>query len=81
MISKYDSDNNCKIYACKVCGYTYNEYYDYEKELHNEAKPFVKMEEPLLHTVRMGWGPDSLDRIFQYACPMCGVLQVDIGDI
>ena len=81
MISKYDYDNNCRVYTCKVCGHTYTEYLDYEKELSNEGKPFVKMEEPLLHTVSMSWEPDRIERIFHYACPMCGVLQIDVGSI
>lgn len=72
----YDSDNNCEVYVCSVCGHTYHEYYDYDKRAENEEKPFVKLEEPLLHTVSISWEPDRIERVYQYACPICGVLQV-----
>lgn len=73
----YDIDNHCETYVCGVCGYTYNHYYDCDKQVDNTDAPFVKLEEPLLHTVSRGWGPDRIERIHQYACPKCGVLQVD----
>lgn len=77
----YDSDNNCETYVCSVCGYTYNHYYDYGKQADNEEQHFVKLEEPLLHTVSRSWEPDKIERIYQYACPMCGVLQVDVNSL
>ena len=72
----YDSDNHCEVYTCCVCGHTYHEYYNYDKQIENEEKPFVKLEEPLLRTVSRGWEPDRIERVYQYACPICGVLQV-----
>lgn len=73
----YDSDNHCETYVCGVCGYTYNYYYDYDKRVDNTEEPFIKLEEPLLHTVSRAWEPDRIEKIYQYACPRCGVLQVD----
>jgi rubredoxin len=81
MIIKYDSDNNCTIYTCDVCGHIYHEYYDYEKEMHNDEKPFIKLEEPLLRTITPAWEPNRIERVSQYACPHCGVLQVDTRSI
>lgn len=77
----YDSDNNCEIYTCGICGYTYHKYYTYSKQVFNEEEPFVKLEEPLLHTVSRAWEPDRIERISQYACPKCGVLQVDVKSL
>ena len=73
----FDSDNHCETYVCGVCGYTYNYYYDYDKQTYNTEEPFIKLEEPLLHNVEVSWGPNRIEKISQYACPKCGVLQVD----
>ena len=81
MQSTFNADYNCRIYMCGVCKYLYTEYYDYDKQLHNQEKPFIKMEEPLLRTVERDYGPDTLERINQYACPICGVLQIDTDAI
>lgn len=77
----YDSDNNCEVYTCGVCGYIYHYHYDYDKQVDNAEKPFVKLEEPLLHTVSRSWEPDRIERIYQYACPICGVLQIDVNSL
>lgn len=77
MTIKYDPDTNCEVYTCGVCGHTYYYYYDHGRRIESAAKPFIKLEEPLLHTARSDWGPDRIERISQYACPICGVLQVD----
>jgi protein-arginine kinase activator protein McsA len=77
MTIKYDSDNNCEVHTCSICGYIYNYYYDYNKQTDNTEEPFIKLETPLLHTVSRGWEPDRIEKISQYACPKCGVLQVD----
>lgn len=81
MIVKFDSDNHRTIYKCKVCGHTYVEYYDYKKTSQDNGEPFIKMEEPLLRTVSIDWGPNRIERVTQYACPKCGVLQIDTGSI
>ena len=77
MTIKYDDDNHCEVYTCGVCGHTYHYYYDYDKRVDYDEKPFVRMEETLLHTVERPWEPNRLEKISQYACPVCGVLQVD----
>ena len=79
MKTNFDHENNCENYTCSVCGYTYTHYYDYEKQVDNEEKPFVKFEGPLLHVVSGCWEPDRIEKISQYACPVCGVLQIDTG--
>lgn len=73
----YDSDNHCETYVCGVCGYTYYYHYDYGKRIDSAGEPFLKLEEPLLRTVQRSWEPDRIERIHQYACPKCGVLQID----
>ena len=77
MTIKYVPNTNCEVYTCGVCGYVYTEYYNHNKQVANREAPFVKLEEPLLRTVSCDWGPDGIERISQYACPICGVLQVD----
>lgn len=77
----FSNEINGKTYTCSVCGYTYNYYYNHDEQVNNEAEPFVELEEPLLHTVGKGWEPDRIERIFQYACPKCGVLQVDTNSL
>ena len=81
MTIKYDIDNNCEVYTCGVCGHIYTYYYDYDKQTNNTEKPFSKLETPLLHTVSPSWGPDRIEKLSQYACPKCGVLQVDTGSL
>lgn len=73
----YDSDTNGETYVCDVCGYTYYYYYDYDKRVDSAEEPFIKLEEPLLRTVRRNWEPDRIEKVSQYACPKCGVLQID----
>ena len=77
MTIKYNQDTNCEVYTCSVCGHVYHNYYDFDKQAANREAPFVKLEEPLLMTVSCDWGPDGIERVSQYACPVCGVLQVD----
>ena len=81
MKTNFDADNNCTIYTCSVCGHVYHEYYDYDNCIRNKEKPFIKMEEPLLRTVERDYAPNTLERINQYACPICGVLQINTSAI
>ena len=77
----YDSDIDGQTYTCDVCGYTYNYYFDHNKQANNKEEPFVQLEEYLLRTVRKSWEPERVERISQYACPKCGVLQVDVNSL
>ena len=78
MTIKFDEKNSCEVYKCNVCGHTYHYYYNYEKRIYNKEKPFIKMAESLLHVRSMDWEPDKIKTVTQYACPICGVLQIDV---
>lgn len=69
------------MHTCGVCRYKYFYYYDYDKQRENQEKPFVKMEEPLFYEVSRPWEGSRLERITQYVCPVCGVVQVDTNSL
>ena len=73
----YDSNKCCIVYTCPHCNYSYHQYSDYDKQYVNNEEPFIKMCEVLLtETPNRG-----LTRLPQYACPSCGILQIDVSDI
>ena len=78
MRTYYDPSNECTVYRCPNCSTVYHEYTDYEKQKNNTEHPFIKLEQPLLYE-------DSeqghVRRLYHYACPSCGMLQIDMSDI
>ena len=81
MKSSYDNENNCSVYTCPICGYVYHEYYDYKQQQMNNEEPFIEMAEVLLFEKARDWAPKELIRCKHYACPRCGVLQIDTSEI
>lgn len=81
MKSSYDSENKCRVYKCPVCGHTYHEYYDYDERRQNTEEPFIVMAEVLLYDKPHDYAPNELVRLYHYACPKCGVLQIDLNDV
>ena len=81
MNSFFDTENNCEIWKCPVCGYEYHEYYDYSKQSLNTEKPFIRLAEPLLYEKQYDWHPKEIVRCYQYACPKCGILQVNVSEL
>ena len=79
MTIKYDNDNHCEIHTCGVCGHTYHYYYDYDKQTENTEKPFIKMNDRLFYEVEVPWQSNRIVQAAHYACPICGVLQIDVG--
>lgn len=77
MITFYDSNKECTVYTCPHCNYTYHEYSDYDKQSSNNEEPFIQMCEVLLTETSDG----RITRLPQYACPRCGILQIDVSDI
>lgn len=73
----YDSNKCCTVYTCPHCNYTYHEYSDYDKHTDNNEEPFIVMCEVLL----TGTSDGRLIRLPQYACPSCGILQIDTSDV
>lgn len=81
MKSSYDNENVCRIYKCPVCGHVYHEYYNHEKAIANKEEPFIVMAEVLLYDKPRDYAPNELIRLQHYACPKCGILQIDVNDI
>lgn len=77
MKRSFDSENNCTVYSCPFCGHEYHEYYDYSKSVENKEEPFIEMKELLLYDDEVDWGPKRVATCHQYACPKCGILQID----
>lgn len=81
MKSFYDEGKNCRVYKCPVCGYEYHDYYDYKERKMNNEKSFLVMEEKLRYNKPIDYAPSELVVLTHYACPNCGVLQIDTSDI
>lgn len=74
----YDWDEHTKTYVCSACGYKYTEETKaYSRAIEGDDK-FIEMEDFALHST------DRSDYYHQhkshtvYACPKCGVLQIQI---
>lgn len=78
MKSHYDNESNCRVFVCPVCSYVYHEYYSDKQD---ENEPFICMSQPLLYEKPRDWAPAELMRVTHYACPKCGVLQIDLTDV
>lgn len=77
MTTYFDPTNRCTVFSCPHCNTVYHEYLDYDKQITNTEVPFVRLTEVLLTETRDG----RLTRLPQYACPGCGILQIDISDL
>ena len=77
MRTYYEGNKCCTVYTCPHCNYTYHEYSDYNKQSDNNEKPFIQLCEVLLTET----SDERIIRLPQYACPNCGILQVDVSDI
>lgn len=73
----YDGNKCCTVYTCPHCNYNYHEYSDYDKQSNNNEEPFIQMCEVLLTETSY----EKIARLPQYACPSCGILQIDVSDI
>jgi predicted RNA-binding Zn-ribbon protein involved in translation (DUF1610 family) len=78
MRTYYNPLDECTVYQCPNCSTVYHEYSDYEKQKNNTEFPFIKLEQPLLYE-----DPDQghVRRLYHYACPHCGMLQIDLTDL
>ena len=81
MITFYDSNKRCTVYTCPHCNYTYHEYCDYKKQTENVEKPFIILDDKLLYFKPHDYEADETRRLYHYACPNCGILQIDVSDI
>lgn len=77
MRTYYDGNRCCIVYTCPHCNYTYHEYTDYDKQSSNNEERFIQICEVLLTETHDG----RITRLPQYACPSCGILQIDVSDI
>lgn len=73
----YDYDEHTKICVCQACGYKHVEdtKSSYGRTIEGDDE-FIEMEGLELHsTDRGGWYPSHHTHTI-YACPKCGVLQI-----
>lgn len=76
MISEnyYEYDNTWKnIKTCKVCGHKHSVYYGKEKE--ESGEEFLQVQKLY---VKKGKRYPSIEEMTVYACPKCGVLQIEV---
>lgn len=73
----YDYDEHTKTCVCQACGYKHvKNLNDYGRTIEGDDE-FIKMEGIELHsTDNSGWYPSHHTHTI-YACPKCGVLQVE----
>ena len=75
----YDCDKETMTYICQSCGYRYVE--DLKTACNDVIEgddEFIKMEGIELHsTDDSGWYPSHNTHTI-YACPKCGVLQIEV---
>lgn len=77
MTTYFDPTNRCMVFSCPHCNTVYHEYVDYDKQLTNTEVPFVRLAEVLLTET----SDETITRLPQYACPGCGILQIDVSDL
>lgn len=85
MIVKYDHDCKFVHYECSNCGYKYKEYYnsftpytETDKTTYGD-EPFIKGESDFIYQEEAYYAPNRLVKKTIYACPHCGVLQIDVS--
>ena len=77
------SDNTCLVRTCSVCGYKHK-----QKYTHNHPDPYTIDpgfgKEPFkagvnkfIYMQEQSYGPDCTIQETVYACPRCGVLQIE----
>lgn len=74
----YNYDEQTETCTCPICGYQHSkEYKEYGRTICGD-KPFIKMEGFQFHSTDNGdgWHPHHNTHVV-YACPKCGVLQVE----
>lgn len=74
----YDWDEHTETHICQACGYKHTkEMSHYGKTIEGDDK-FIEMEGLELHsTDDGGWYPSHNTHTI-YACPKCGVLQIEV---
>lgn len=80
MKAYYDNNAECIVYTCPHCNHIYHEYYDYKKRTENQEKPFLILDDKLLYFKPRDYAEDEAKRLYHYACPNCGILQIDVSD-
>ena len=74
----YNYDNDTKTCTCQACGYRYVEDLNCSYKTIEGDDDFIKMEDIKLHsTDRSHYYPTHNTHTI-YACPKCGVLQIEV---
>lgn len=78
MTTYFDPTNRCTVFSCPHCNTVYHEYVDYDKQLTNTEVPFIRLADVLLYVNDRN---EHTHRLYQYACPQCGIVQIDTSDL
>ena len=86
MRQHYDESLNAFIRRCPHCGYQHIEPFcidklsDEEREYmyrHTGDKPFIEGVAKFMHKVEHSYAPSTIEEKTVYACPNCGILQIN----
>ena len=86
MKTEFDYKNSTEVSECSVCGYKYKKYYrecthqEKENDIQNGfgREDFKVGETEFLYLEKVDYAPDRLHGVPVYACPKCGVLQIEV---
>jgi predicted RNA-binding Zn-ribbon protein involved in translation (DUF1610 family) len=75
----YNHDEGSQTRICSVCGYKHTKEYGYWGKTIEGDDEFIEMEGFELHSTDRsdGWHPSHNTHTI-YACPKCGVLQIEV---
>jgi protein-arginine kinase activator protein McsA len=75
----YNWEERIKTCVCQACGYRHSEEMYYTHSTIEGNEPFIEMEGFELHSTDRsdGWHPSHNTHTI-YACPKCGVLQIEV---
>ena len=78
MKSNYNHEDEYVEYECGCCKYSYKEYWKTTSNYGERKEPFISGETEFLCTEKIDYYPDRLIKKTIYACPKCGVLQIEV---
>ena len=73
----YNYEEQIRTCICSVCGYNYTEEMEVYGRTLEGKEPFIEMEEIFHSTDESGYYSRPCKHSI-YACPKCGVLQLDV---
>jgi hypothetical protein len=86
MKTNFNYENSTEVSECSICGYKHKKYYrkhTYEEQQNDISsgfgdEEFLTGETEFLYSEKVDYAPDRLVKKIIYACPKCGVLQIEV---